>query len=88
MKQPDDSKFRDLLDAHHQWPAIYPFKFIVPAARGKELEALMPKAEQIEARPSSGGKYTAYTFFCAMGSGREVIEIYARVQEIPGLISL
>jgi hypothetical protein len=84
----DDSKFRELLDSHHRWPGIYSFKFIVPVANGKELESLMPRAEQVEARPSSGGKYTAYTFHCAMGSGREVISTYSRVQGIPGLISL
>ncbi|RZA09136.1 MAG: DUF493 family protein [Proteobacteria bacterium] len=84
----DDQKFRDLLDSHHRWPSIYTFKFIVPVASGKELEALIPEAEQVESRPSSGGKYTAYTFYCPMGSGREVLEVYARVQGVAGLISL
>jgi len=88
MQQPSDTKFRELLDSHHRWPCIYTFKFIVPAPRGKELEVLIPEAEQVEARPSSGGKYTAYTFHCPMGSGREVISVYSRVQGIPGLLSL
>ena len=88
MVQADQSKFVELLDASHRWPGIYSFKFIVPSARGKELEALIPEAEQVEARPSSGGKYLAYTFHCPMGSGREVISVYARVQGVAGLVSL
>ena len=86
--QTQQSKFMELLDASHQWPSIYSFKFIVPAVRGKELESLIPEAEQVEARPSSGGKYMAYTFHCPMGSGREVISVYSRVQGIAGLVSL
>jgi hypothetical protein len=84
----EETRLMELLDATHKWPTIYSFKFIVPAARAKELEALIPEASQVEARPSSGGKYTAYTFHCALGSGREVIEVYARVRGIQGLVSL
>jgi hypothetical protein len=77
-----------VLDSTHKWPSMYSFKFIVPAVRGKELQELIPEAEQVEERPSSGGKYTAFTFHCAMGSGREVLSVYARVKSIPGIVSL
>jgi len=86
FKNQDD--LLSLLDNTHQWPSIYSFKFIVPAPKAKELEELIPEAEQVETRPSSGGRYMAYTFHCAMGSGREVLSVYSRVKGISGLVSL
>ncbi len=88
MNRDEDQKFILLLDETYKWPAIYPFKFIVPSGEGKNLEQLMPKAEKVESRLSAEGKYTAYTFHCAMGSGREVLSIYTKVKAIPGLFSL
>ena len=85
---PEELRLMEVLDSTHKWPSIYSFKFIVPAIKGKELLELIPEAEQVEERPSSGGKYTAFTFHCAMGSGREVLGVYARVRGFPGLVSL
>ncbi len=84
------SRLIHLLDERHSWPGVYAFKFIVPEASADLLRTALPKAEKIEARPSSGGKYTAFTFHCPMSSGREVLDVYAHVRdcEIPGLISL
>jgi hypothetical protein len=88
MKSSEEQNFILLLDESYKWPAIYPFKFIVPSGEGKNLEQMMPKAEKVESRISAEGKYTAYTFHCAMGSGREVLDVYAKVKSIPGLFSL
>lgn len=77
-----------VLDDTHDWPSIYSFKFIVPSEKAKELENLIVEASQVETRPSSSGKFLAYTFHCPMGSGREVLEVYARVKSIDGLLSL
>jgi hypothetical protein len=88
MTNTDEIRLMNVLDSTHRWPTLYSFKFIVPAIKGQELESLIPEATQVETRPSSGGKYTAYTFHCAMGSGREVISIYSRVKGIQGLVSL
>lgn len=84
----EESRLIELLEKAHRWPCLYAFKFIVPAVRGDELVALLPEAEQVETRSSAGGKYTAYTFHCPVGSGREVLGIYARVRGISGLVSL
>lgn len=86
--QTEEQRLIALLDEKHQWPSLFLFKFIVPTGKEKELLALVPKAEKTETRPSSGGKYMAYTFHCAMGSGKEVLEVYSRVKGIEGLISL
>lgn len=88
MTSPEETRLLALLDAAHKWPTIYSFKFIVPSTKAKELEKLIPEAQSVETRPSSEGKYTAYTFHCPMGSAREVLAIYARAKSIPGLVSL
>ena len=84
----EEDRLLELLNARHSWPCIYSFKFIVPESRGEELRSLIPEAEKIDSRNSSGGKYTAYTFHCPVGSGREVLEMYARVRDVPGIVSL
>jgi hypothetical protein len=90
MQSPEELRLLQLLDERHSWPSLYAFKFIVPQSGGDALRAAMPQAERVDTRVSAGGKYTAYTFHCAMGSSREVLEVYARVREaaVPGLISL
>ena len=84
----EELRLMNVLDSTHRWPSLYAFKFIVPTPRGPDLENLIPEAEKVEARPSSGGKYVAYTFHCAMNSGREVLSVYSRVKGISGLVSL
>lgn len=84
----EEQRLMQVLDDTHDWPSIYSFKFIVPSEKGKELENLIVEASQVETRPSSSGKFLAYTFHCPMGSGREVLEVYARVKSIDGLLSL
>lgn len=88
MVPTEETRLIQLLEAAHRWPCVYAFKFIVPAAKGEELKALVPEADQVETRASSNGKYTAFTFHCPMGSGREVLGVYARVRGINGLVSL
>jgi hypothetical protein len=88
MVPQEESRLIELLESAHRWPCVYSFKFIVPATRGDELKALVPEAEQVETRASAGGKYTAYTFHCPVGSGHEVLSIYSRVRGISGIVSL
>jgi hypothetical protein len=86
----DEARLIALLDEQHEWPSLFAFKFIVPEASAAALRAAIPAAERVEERASSGGKYTSFTFHCPVGSGREVLDLYARVHgsKIPGLISL
>lgn len=79
---------RNLLNEHHEWPTVFAFKFIVPAARAEELHVLLPEAVKTETRPSAGGKYHAFTFHVPVGSADEVLGIYARVKGIEGCIAL
>lgn len=84
----EEERLIAVLDETHTWPTIFAFKFIVPQAEGPALKALFPESTRTEERASAGGKYTAFTFHCPVGSGRDVIYFYARVKGIQGLVSL
>lgn len=82
-----DDYYIELLNERHQWPGEFTFKFIVPAEKGKELEKLFPEMK-FSFRPSSGGKYLAYTFHGWLQSAEEVLECYAKARTVDGIICL
>jgi uncharacterized protein len=81
-------ELKALLDSTHRWPTLFAFKFIVPNQELERLLALLPSKDGIEVRPSAQGKYQGVTAKLPMGSAQEVLDIYSKVQGIPGLISL
>ncbi len=83
----DTQTFKALLDAEHQWPGPYTFKFIVPTDKLPAVAALFPGTEP-NLRPSGGGKYTSATFAVMMLSSEAVLELYAQAALIDGLLSL
>ncbi len=86
MQSSDDVK--RLLNEHYKWPTVFEFKFIVPAEKGESLKALLPECVKVETRPSSAGKYHAFTYHIPVASADEVLEIYSRVKAIEGVIAL
>lgn len=85
----DDSlhSFRSSLDANYNWPCVFPFKFIVPKEHSQTVLDLFAD-DPVRSNPSSGGRFIAYTMEMHMHSCDEVIAIYQRVAQIPGVISL
>ena len=81
------ASFRSSLDANYQWPCLFPFKFIVPAAQIKTVLDLFAD-DPVQERKSSNGRFTAFTLELYVHSSDEVIAIYQRVAQIPGVISL
>lgn len=79
--------FRSSLDANYEWPALYPFKFIVPKEHTETVLALFAD-DPVRAKESSSGRFTAYTMEMMMESSDEVLAIYERVTQIPNVISL
>ncbi|WP_285904966.1 DUF493 family protein [Pseudodesulfovibrio pelocollis] len=82
-----NNHFESILDEHHQWPCPYVFKFIVPTGNLPLLAALF-ESERLVTRESSGGKYTSVTLESTMCSGSEVMTVYRKASEIPGLVAL
>jgi uncharacterized protein len=87
MKDDQVNSFREKLDQHYAWPALYIFKFIVPQGKEQEVKALFPLHETTE-RASSQGKYTSVTAQIMMPSSEAVIAIYRKAAAIEGLIAL
>ncbi|RKZ17814.1 DUF493 domain-containing protein [bacterium] len=75
------------LDAFETWPHEYTFKFIVPAERREDLEALFT-GHEYTLRPSRTGKYFSLTCLREMPDSDAVIQIYERVSEIEGSFAL
>lgn len=79
--------FRSSLNANYDWPCIFPFKFIVPKDQAQTVLDLFAD-DPVKANASSGGRFIACTMEMHMHSCDEVIAIYQRVAQVPGVISL
>ena len=79
--------FQSLLESELEWPSEYQFKFVVPQAQLKELEAVF-RDVPMQVRESSKGKYASVTIKMMMRSSDEVIDVYTSVKEIEGIILL
>lgn len=80
-------EFKALLDDQYTWPSPYLFKFIVPKAQLSTLESIID-GNELKERPSKNGKYIAVSFSMMCRSSEEVLEMYAKVSSIPGILSL
>jgi uncharacterized protein len=84
----DFEKFKELLDGHYDWPAVYTFKFIVPKKSAEALMAVFESDKNVSVRESSKGKYVSVTAQVIMASSEHVIAVYEAVAEIEGIIAL
>ncbi|MDZ4787475.1 MAG: DUF493 family protein [Blastochloris sp.] len=80
-------EFKNKLDHHYTWPALFPFKFVVKKEHLDELQTLLTD-EPFTSRPSANGKYVSLTLEKNMASSDEVLALYEKVKVIPGLIAL
>ena len=79
--------FKSSLDAHYEWPARFPFKFIVPVEQSNQVIELLNE-DHLESRPSSKGRFVAFTLEKEVQSSDEVIALYETMSRIPGIITL
>ena len=70
-----------------EWPALYPFKFIVPIEKLDEVLELFEKAET-RTKISRKGNYVSVSATPFMYDSEKVIEIYTRALRIDGLLAL
>lgn len=88
-KLPRAERYDELMD----FPASYTFKVIgrtvgFPEAVTFALDAAGRTGVRLEERHSGQGKYVAITFTLSMSSGKEIDEIYTRLEALPGLAFL
>lgn len=80
-------EFKEKLEAAHDFPSLYMFKFIVLENKKEEVKALFPMNE-VNYKPSSKGKYISVTAKVMVPSSDYVIEIYQKAHKIEGIIAL
>jgi len=87
MDEDRRQSFKESLDQHYSWPALYTFKFIVPKEKVTVLRNLFPNHDVSE-KESSGGKYISLTINMMAPSSDAVISVYESASGIEGLIAL
>jgi putative lipoic acid-binding regulatory protein len=84
----DWRRFQNLLDAHHEWPCEYLFKFIVPEDKKQDVLNLFESKDLISSRKSSKGRYVSISATCTVNCSEEILVIYQAAARIQGVISL
>lgn len=85
--QSNFEEFRQQLLDHYTFPALYLFKFIVPAEKSDDFKNLFLNI-LFDTKPSKTGKYISFSKKHKVKSSDEVIEIYKKAYTIDGIISL
>ncbi|GHE56004.1 MULTISPECIES: DUF493 family protein [Roseivirga] len=80
-------EFKEKLEATHDFPTLYMFKFIVLEEKKEEVKALFPLNDVVY-KPSSKGKYMSVTAKVMAPSSDFVIGIYQKAHQIQGIIAL
>jgi len=84
---PGIESLRTKLDEFYEWPALYPFKFIVPKESVNEVLELFAD-DPVQERESRNGRFISLTMEMHVHSSDEIIAIYQRVAQVPNVISL
>ena len=85
------TKLESELEKTTVFPAEYLYKFILPTGEDKKAAiraVFATTTATIEEKPSSSGKYTAYSIRLKVQNPDEVIAYYKEAGKIEGIISL
>ena len=85
------AKLKNELEQTTVFPCEYLYKFILPdlAENREALHAVFLNSNAlITEKPSSGGKYIAYSVRLLLSSADEVIHYYQEAGKIKGIVSL
>lgn len=91
MEASDIERIKASLDAVHDWPGLYMFKFIVPSDNEKiaKVESLFDSTTaEIRMNASKNGKFTSITVKEIMVDADSVLDCYKQAADIEGLIAL
>lgn len=83
--------FREKLMAVEQFPTIFVFKFILPAAgnaKAKIEEIFAHPSTRIQVKQSGGGKYESFTVETFVNSADQVIDYYKEVGKLEKVVML
>ena len=90
MQDDELAGLRARLDAHHNWPSEYMFKFIAPNLPKKvdSILAIFPPEVRVERKTSGGGKYISLTIHEVVANADAVFHRYQTVQALGGIFAL
>ena len=83
----DTKQFKKKLEANHDFPCSYMFKFIVPIRKQEALLNLLPKVDT-KIKRSTSNKFISITLSMEIESSDKVIDIYNQVYQVEGLIAM
>ena len=83
----DTEQFKKKLEANHDFPCSYMFKFIVPIRKKEALLNLLPKVA-IKTKRSTSNKFVSITLSMEIESSDKVIDIYNQAYQVEGLIAM
>ncbi len=83
----DVQQFKEKLEANHDFPCAYMFKFIVPLNKKEALIDLLPKVA-LKIKTSTTNKFVSITLSVEMESSDKVIDIYNQAYQIEGIIAI
>lgn len=74
----------------HNYPMIYPFKFIIKKDTAKmiEIKRVFDETAEIVVKDSSKGNYSAITIKQMMLNAEDIINRYEALEKVEGVISL
>lgn len=83
-------RLRKQLDAFHDWPSAFTFKFVLPndPARIAELKAHFGVGAEVSERHSRNGNYISFTIREVLPSAEHVFLRYEAAGQIEGIMSL
>ena len=83
----DTDEFKKKLEANHDFPCSYMFKFIVPIGKKEALLNLLPKVA-FKIKRSTSNKFVSVTLCVKIESSDKIIDIYNQVYQIEGIIAI
>jgi putative lipoic acid-binding regulatory protein len=97
LSEQDRQRAIDLLEANHVFPGS--FSLSVIALNADAVTAAVLAAARVgpqndsatsghETRPSSAGKYLSHRIIVQVGSAAEVLDLYARLRAVEGVITV
>ena len=75
------------LEANHDFPCSYMFKFIVPISKKDALLNLLPKVA-FKIKRSTSNKFVSVTLCVEIESSDKVIDIYNQAYQLEGIIAI
>lgn len=79
-----------MLEETHEFPAVYLYKFVFKGDNKTmaQIESLFSESAVISTKTSSGGKYMSVSIRDVAINADEILNIYAEVRKIDGVMSL